>query len=103
MIKRYSQYSQTLTDPTGVKYLSGLPFLEFLYSGRVQFHKVRQGEVGRLDIIAYAFFGDPTYWYPIAIFNNLFDPMSIDYGDELAIPIDLPAGADFVPFTYEDS
>lgn len=43
---------------------------------------------GRLDLIAYAFYGDPKLWWIIGQFNNILDPITeIVPGAVLIIPI----------------
>ncbi|PYP89326.1 MAG: peptigoglycan-binding protein LysM [Blastocatellia bacterium AA13] len=47
-------------------------------------HAVIEGET--LANIAFAFYGNPELWRPIAIANKLIDPRSIDVGRLLVIP-----------------
>lgn len=99
-MKRYAQFAQ-LINKNGTKALSGLPFVDFLYDGNVVYHKVEYSESGRLDLIAYKKLGDPSLWYPIALLNNIFDPIAdVVPGLELAIPIDLIDSTDFKAFTF---
>jgi hypothetical protein len=43
---------------------------------------------GRLDLIAYAFYGDPKLWWIIGQYNNILDPITeIVPGRILTIPI----------------
>ena len=51
-----------------------------------QFHQVGVGEEGRLDLIAYKYYGNPLYWWGIAYASNIYDPFSIKVGDMLRIP-----------------
>lgn len=51
------------------------------------YHVVTRDEVGRLDLISYRYYGDPTMWWAIADanqINNYLDEM--EAGQELAIP-----------------
>lgn len=98
---RYDDYAVTLTSSDGVEYASGLQFLDFLYTGRTVFHKVRQHEVSRPDIIAYEYFSDPQLYWIILTYNNLKDPISeVALGTTLAIPIDALSNSQIRPFTY---
>lgn len=100
-MNRYSELSQTLTDSNGVKYKSGLPFVDFLYEGAVAFHRVQSNEAGRLDLIAYQWYQDVSLYWVIALFNNIKDPLTeVKVGDDLAIPKGPITTRNFVPRTY---
>jgi outer membrane receptor protein involved in Fe transport len=44
-------------------------------------------ESDRLDLLAYTYYGDPNYWWIIAVANNLNDAsFSIEPGKQLRIP-----------------
>lgn len=90
----------SLTSPDG-PYLSGLPFLDLLYDGRVVFHKVANNEQGRLDLIAFKYLQDSSLWFYIALYNNVIDPIGgVTTGMDLAIPIDVITANEVRPFTY---
>lgn len=40
----------------------------------------------RLDAISYKYYGYSTYWWVIALANNIIDPFKIPYGTVLRIP-----------------
>lgn len=90
----YNSLGLLLTAPDGTVYRSGLPYLEFQYkikenSGNVEWHKVKQSEAGRLDLIAYVHYSDCSYWPVIALANNILDPIAdVVAGMDLAIPAD---------------
>ena len=51
------------------------------------FHIVTRDQVGRLDLVAYQYYSDPTLWWAIADanqINNIIDDMKA--GQELGIP-----------------
>lgn len=48
---------------------------------------VRQGD--RIDLIAFEEFGDPNRWYELAKFNNISNPMELQAGQVLDIPLQL--------------
>jgi hypothetical protein len=98
---RYSKLAQQV-DADGVKFVSGLQYVDFLYSGRIIYHTVEESEVGRLDLIAYKCqaLKDPSLWYVIALLNGIFDPLSVQAGDQLIVPVDPVSLSDFEPFTY---
>lgn len=50
------------------------------------YHVVSPDEVNRLDIISYNFYGSSSYWWAIALANNLIDPFVINEGVMLRIP-----------------
>ena len=102
-MKRYSQYSKTVTI-NGQPAQSGLPFVDLLYQGgKIVFHEVTEQEEGRLDRIAYIYFGDWTQWVILAWFNNISDPLSIQAGDIIEIPLNsINQNTDIIPFTYAE-
>ena len=51
----------------------------------VSAHVVRDGD--SLPSIAYAAYGDPTHWRPIAEANGIDDPLRLHRGTSLAIPM----------------
>lgn len=54
--------------------------------GEDVFHIVAHNEVNRLDIIANNYFGDPTYWWAIALANDFIDPFVVNEGEMIRIP-----------------
>lgn len=50
-------------------------------------HTVSEAEVGRLDLLASEFFGNPNFWWVIAHENNIKDPLKdVVAGLQLRIP-----------------
>lgn len=50
-------------------------------------HKVTENEIGRLDILANKYYGDPFLWWVIADRNNMMYPIDEMYvGKDLYIP-----------------
>jgi hypothetical protein len=52
---------------------------------RMRVHIVRAGD--SLQSIAYAHYGDPTRWRTIARANGIDDPLSLEHGAELSVPL----------------
>lgn len=52
---------------------------------RMRVHVVRAGD--SLQSIAYAHYGDPTHWRTIARENNIDDPLNLERGAELSVPL----------------
>jgi len=75
-MRRYEQLAKRMTSKDGTTYLGGLPFADFQYDGPEEVHKVRSTEVGRLDIIAYIYFGDCSYSYFIKLYNGIKDSLT---------------------------
>jgi len=48
------------------------------------FHVVEAGD--RIDLSAYRYLGDPTLWWVIFDYNDLFFPLDLDLGVALRIP-----------------
>jgi len=50
-------------------------------------HRISEHEIGRLDTIAYNYYGDPMLWWVIADRNNMMFPVDeMVIGKELIIP-----------------
>lgn len=50
------------------------------------YHIVEHKEVNRLDLIAIRYYSSPSFWWAIALANNLIDPFVINEGVMLRIP-----------------
>lgn len=52
----------------------------------VQYIVVQTHQENRLDIISYEMYGDSTYWWLIAMANQMIDPFTVIRGTALKIP-----------------
>ncbi len=50
------------------------------------YHIVTKREANRLDIIADKYYGNPQYWWMIAMANNIIDPFILVEGTTILIP-----------------
>ena len=48
------------------------------------FHIVQAGD--RIDLLAYRYLGDPTLWWIICDYNDIFLPLEVELGAVLRIP-----------------
>ncbi|MHB1001979.1 MAG: LysM peptidoglycan-binding domain-containing protein [Armatimonadota bacterium] len=48
------------------------------------FHVVQAGD--RIDLLAYRYLGDPTLWWVICDYNDIFYPLDLDLGMIIRIP-----------------
>lgn len=48
-------------------------------------HVLQLGE--RLDTLAHKYYGDPDYWWVIALSNRIQDPFSLVTGRRLRVPV----------------
>ncbi len=48
------------------------------------FHVARAGD--RMDLLAYKYLGDPTLWWVICDYNDIFFPLDLELGTVLRIP-----------------
>ena len=99
----YQSFAQFVNSPINGKVVTGLPFMDILYDGRLIYHKVKIHEQGRLDLIAYQWFKDPTMKYLIAAYNGIKDPIEeVVVGLDLAIPLDgINKAKDIKAWTYK--
>jgi hypothetical protein len=102
-MRRYASLGIKLVSPDGVTYQSGIPFAELQYPNQnFKYITVKNNEVGRLDIVAYRAFNDCSLWQPIAVLNNIIDPISEVYaGRVLAIPTTQITIQSYADATYE--
>lgn len=103
MFNRYAQFAIPLVDANGNEFLSGLPFVDYQYTGEIKYHQIQENEIGALDLISYIWFNDGSYWPLIAWFNNIQDEFTdMVIGETLMIPVDGPSLISaIVPFTYQ--
>lgn len=52
-----------------------------------QFYTVDITTENRLDIISTNFYGNPTYWWILAMANNIIDPFDVPIGTLIRIPL----------------
>lgn len=80
------QYSETLTTKdTKKKYLESTIYPTIKASNEDVYVISTQSD--RLDLLANRYYGNPTYWWVIAVANNLNDAsLSIPVGKQLRIP-----------------
>lgn len=75
----------TRDNPLGPDILDGIQTVE---------HALKLGE--RLDTLAHKYYGDPDYWWVIALVNRIMDPFSLTVGRRLRIPTDVKSVLDKV-------
>lgn len=51
-----------------------------------EYHRVTQGDVNRIDLIAYRYYRDCNLWWIIAEANNVLNPLKLEVGSVLRIP-----------------
>jgi hypothetical protein len=85
MASRY-QYSTTLTNKyTKKKYLSSVLYPKIKPNDNDLYIISQQGD--RLDILADKYYNDSSFWWIIAVANNLNDAsLSIEPGTQMRIP-----------------
>ena len=85
MANRY-QYSNTLiTKNTKKKYLSSMIYPKIKPNDNDMYIISQQSD--RLDILASKYYGDSSFWWIIAVANNLNDAsVSIEPGIQMRIP-----------------
>jgi hypothetical protein len=82
----YSTWRDPISDdPLGPDVLDGVDTFD---------HVLTLGE--RLDTISHKYFGDPDYWWVIALANRIMDPFTLPVGQRIRIPVDVKAVLDKV-------
>lgn len=82
---RYKTYNRIL-DLDNNNTIFESPNLFNLSNTINKYHVVEDSEEGRLDIISQMYYGDPQYFWVIAMANNIIDPLTIIRGTILKIP-----------------
>lgn len=83
---RYNPYRQIIDETSNQKYLETFNNTEIDSSDQDTYYTVDIRTENRLDIIASEKYGFSTYWWVIALANNIIDPFDIPYGTILRIP-----------------
>ena len=91
MLPPSSRYKDTsVVSPTSVDLLEwGLWISDINIMDPVAYntHVVKDSDIGRLDRIAYQFYGNSHYWWMIAAANKMIDPIGdMKVNDEIKIP-----------------
>jgi hypothetical protein len=86
---RYTEFTdRTVIENTA--FYPGLVNWESDYKGQEAFHTLKSGEETRLDIVSYIYFDTPDYWWVIAAYNKIKDPLfSLEPGMMIRIPMEL--------------
>lgn len=50
------------------------------------FHELTAGEVGKLDLVSYKYYGTPYLWWVIALANKILNPLTVQAGTRLRVP-----------------
>lgn len=83
-ISRYVNGGITEVSPGRLEWWERRSFAHDIYD---DIYYVQPAFVGRLDLIANAFYDEPRYWWIIAQYNNILDPVTeIVEGKELFLP-----------------
>ena len=82
---RYQIYRQ-IVDKNNDTYIETSNQTPVAESNKDLYHEVQREEENRLDIISLKYYGDPQYFWIIAMANNLVDPFIVKVGDMLRIP-----------------
>lgn len=75
-----------VVEDQGQTYLESYNQLSVPENGDDSYHIVEPSEVNRLDIISNKYYHTPTYWWAIALANNMIDPFVVSEGVMLRIP-----------------
>lgn len=83
---RYSTTNQILDNEKKVFYFETYNNYKVPESANDKFHYVNEITKNRLDIVAADYYGYPTYWWVLAMANNIIDPLNVPIGTKLRIP-----------------
>ena len=81
LINKNNEYNKTsryqvlrVIDNEGDRYLETYNQVEIPETPDDIYHLIKKSEEGRLDIVSYNFYGTPTFWWVIALANNIINP-----------------------------
>lgn len=85
MIDESSRYANcALYVDEGTEFIGGRTRIDTTPEPDDVFHIVQAGD--RIDLLAYRYLGDPTLWWIICDYNDVFFPLDLEVGVVLRIP-----------------
>jgi len=85
MIGESSRYATcTLYVDDGTEFIGGRTRIDTTPESDDVFHIVQAGD--RIDLLAYRHLGDPTLWWIICDYNDIFFPLDLEVGTVLRVP-----------------
>ena len=85
-LSRYSTTKRIIDDKNNVSYFETINKQQIPESESDTFITVTKETENRLDLISLNSYGNPLFWWIIAIANNIDDPFDIPIGSVLRIP-----------------
>lgn len=82
---RYHQCNR-IKDDEGDEYIESYEGISIPERSDDRYHQVEPGEVNRLDLISYKYYGTPLLYWVIAEASGLDDPQIVPAGATLRIP-----------------
>lgn len=82
---RYHRFNR-IRDDEGDEYIESYEEIKFPERSDDRYHQVEAGEVDRLDLISYKYYGTPLLYWVIAEASGLDDPQNVAAGTTLRIP-----------------
>lgn len=84
---RYKNCKLLEDKETGELLLSSLNPIEIHHHPNDIYHRIKNNEVSRLDILAHLYYKNPLLWWVIALANDIHDPfLPLDPGTLIRIP-----------------
>ena len=85
MIGESSRYANcALYVDDGIEFIGGRTHIDTTPEPDDVFHVVQAGD--RIDLLAYRYLGDPTLWWIICDYNDIFFALDMGIGTVLRIP-----------------
>lgn len=85
-LSRYRIYRQIIAPYTHVRYLESYNQTEIIETEADRYITVNIKNENRLDMIAFEAYKSSTYWWVVALANNIIDPFNVPVGTVLRIP-----------------
>lgn len=85
-VSRYSNVKTLYDDKTGIRYHVTTDRKDIATKSHDIYFKVDSKCENRLDIVSIKFYNYPTFWWSIAMANNIDDAFNVPIGTILRIP-----------------
>jgi len=85
-ISRYYKTKRIVSDKDGTEYHETYQFYDMPITNQDTYYTVDPTTENRIDLISFKHYNTVSYWWAIAMANDLLDPFDIPIGTVLRIP-----------------
>lgn len=86
-MSRCKFYEKTIVDNINQLDFLDTQLNDFIVKNPIGYYTVTQSDIGRIDRISYALYGNSAFWWVLCLHNNISDPFSeLSIGQVLEVP-----------------